>query len=194
VYEGFQYGTAGADQAGSDLLHGQPDGSVGDTDATGLSGTWQDSSGPGQSSDLFVASGSLSFGDLPTAGNHVRSDTNNNNDIFSRPISVSLSAGSELWFSVLANKLQNDFNAAEGGLVTGNQVVNNARILLDDGSTGLAGFGVAPTASGDNWTPYAWNGTSQSVGDAALTVPVDESEVHLLVGRVVPSRSGWCTK
>ena len=85
---------------------------------------------------------------------------------------------------MLANKLQNNFSAAEGGLVIGNQAVNNPRILLDTGSTGLAGFGVAPTTDGNDWTPYAWDGSSQSVGDAALTVPTDGSEVHLLVGKI----------
>ena len=184
VYEGFQYETAGADRSGSDLLHGQPDGSGGDVDADGLGGTWQDSTAVTATSDMFVAAGSLLFGDLAAAGNHVRGDTNLNNDLFSRPITVSLSSGNELWFSVLANKLQNNFSAAEGGLVIGNQAVNNPRILLDDGAGGLQGFGVAPTTDGNNWTPYAWDGSSQSAGDAALTVPTNGSEVHLLVGQI----------
>ena len=41
-----------------------------------------------------------------------------------------------------------------------------ANALTDDGSTGLSGFGVAPTTAGNNWTPYAWNGSSQLVGFA----------------------------
>lgn len=189
VYEGFQYGPAGTSQVDDDtdpnynLLHTQPDGVGSDTDATGLSGTWQDSSGPGAATDLFINSGSLSFGDLATSGNHVRTDTNNNNDVFSRS-TVALDGGSELWFSVLANKVQNNFSAAEGGLVIGNQAVNNPRVLNDDGTTGLAGFGVAPTTSGNNWTPYAWNGTSQSLGDAVYGVPTNGSETNLLVGKV----------
>jgi len=184
VYEGFQYGTAAASRTGADLLHGQPDGTGGDVNATGLGGTWQDSAGPGTNTDLFLASGSLPFGDLSTSGNHVRSDTNNNNDTFSRPVTGDLDSGSELWFSVLANKLQNNFSAAEGGMVIGNQTVNNSRILSDSGSTGLAGFGVAPTTAGNNWTAYAWNGSSQSVGDAVLNVATNGSETHLLVGKI----------
>lgn len=190
VYEGFQYGIAGAGRASSELLHGQPDGSGGDIDATGLSGTWKDSTAVNASSDLFMASGSLAFGDLPTSGNHVRGDTNSNNDLFSRPVTASLASGSELWFSILANKLQNNFNAAQGGFVIGNQAVNNPRVYQDTGSTGLAGFGVAPTSSGNNWTAYAWNGSSQSAGDAALTVPTNGSQVHLLVGKIEIDVSG----
>ena len=133
-----------------------------------------------------MASGSLAFGDLPTTGNHVRSDTNSNNDLFSRPISVGLDGGSEIWFSVLASKLQNNFSAAEGGFVIGNQAVNNPRVLLDTGNSGLEGFGVAPTTAGSDWTPYAWNGSSQSVGDAALSVTVNTAatDIRLLVGQI----------
>ena len=180
VYEGFQY----SDPAVSDGLHGQPDGAGGaDTDATGLSGTWQDQTTI-STGNMFLKAGSLAFGDLPTAGNHVGSNTNQNNDIFIRPIASNLSAGGELWFGVLAEKLQNNFSAAEGGLVIGNQGVSNSRVLLDTGGTGLAGFGVAPTTSGNNWTPYAWDGTSQVVGDAAVTVGVGSGDIRLLVGRI----------
>ena len=182
VYEGFQYGLAGADRATSDLLHGQPDGEEGDVDATGLGGTWLDSIAVTASSDMFVAEGSLEFGDLTTSGNYVRGDTNLNNDIFSRPITASLSGGSGIWFSILANKLQNNFSAAEGGLVIANQTVGNPRLLLNDGTDGLSGFGVAPTTSGKDWTAYAWDGASQSVGDAALGVPTNGSEVHISSG------------
>ena len=184
VYEPFNYGTAGADRAGSDLLDDQPDGGSGDVNATGLSGTWQEQDTVTSTSDLFVSSGSLGFGDLSTAGNHVRGDTNQNNDRFHRAITANLASGSELWFSVLANKLQNNFSAAEGGLVIGNQGVGNPRILLNDGTDGLQGFGIAPTTAGNTWTAYGWNGSTQLVGDAALTVPTNGSEVHLLVGHV----------
>ncbi len=112
VYEGFNYGVAGANRAGSDLLQGQADGVGGDVASLGLSGMWTDSSGPGANSDLFLQSGSLGFGDLPTSGNSVRSDTNLNNDVFSRPITSSLASTGELWFSFTANKLQNNFSAA----------------------------------------------------------------------------------
>ena len=185
VYEGFQYETALTTRAGSDLLDGQADDApTTDTDATGLGSVWTDTVSPNATSNLFMAENSLAFGDLATTGNHVRSDTNSNNDNYTRPITNALDGGGELWFSVLANKLQNNFSAAEGGLVIGNQQVNNTRILLDTGTTGLAGFGIAPTTSGNNWTAYAWDGSSQSVGDANLGVATNGSETSLLVGKV----------
>jgi len=184
VYEGFQYGDASSTRAGADLLHGQPDGSGGDTDATGLSGTWQDSAGPGQSSDLFMAAGSLSLGQVVTSGNHVRGDTNLNNDLFSRTVTADLDSGSELWFSFLADKLQNNFSAAEGGVVIGNQAVNDSQVGEDNASTGLIGFGIAPTTSGNDWTAYGWDGTSEVVGGSSLSVSVGGGDVHLLVGKI----------
>lgn len=184
VYEGFQYGPAAATRTGAALLQGQPTGSVGEVDAIGLGGTYNDLNGPGANTDLFMYDQSLSFIDLPTAGNSVRSDTNNNSDRFERSITADLDAGPELWFSFLANKLQNNFSAAEGGIVIGNQVVNNSRVLEDSGSTGLQGFGIAPTTSGNNWTAYAWNGSSQFDSGGVYTVPVDGTQTNLLIGHV----------
>ncbi|MBI1338497.1 MAG: PEP-CTERM sorting domain-containing protein [Phycisphaera sp.] len=185
VYEPFNYGQANATRTGSALLDGQPDGVDGDVNATGLGGVWTDSSAVTSTTDLFMASGSLVFGDLPTAGNHTRSDTNSNLDIMSRPITSDLSTGvTDLWVSFLANKLQNNFSAAQEGIVIGNQTVNNAKVNLDTGSTGLAGFGIAPTSAGNNWTAYGWNGSSQVVGGASLGVAVNGSEVHMLVGHI----------
>ena len=184
VYEGFQYGTA-ADltRTDNDSLQGQADGSGGDIDATNLGGTWNDVQNS-TTGELYLANGSLAFGDLPSLGNHVRSDTNANSDIFTRSITTSLSGSSELWFSFVANKLQNNFSAAEGGLVIGNQVVNNSRVLSDNGTSGLSGFGIAPTTAGDNWTAYAWNGSGQTVGDAVLGVATNGTETNLLVGKI----------
>jgi hypothetical protein len=180
VYEGFQYGTAGTDHGSSDLLDDQPDGAGGDTDATGLSGTWQEQDTVTTTSDLFIYSGSLSFGDLETNGNHVRTDTNGNHDRFARTISADIDSTSELWFSVMANKLQNNFSAAEGGFVIGNQPVNAPKVNEDDGTSGLAGFGFAPTTAGSNWKAYAWDGASQTAGDAALAVATNGSVTTLL--------------
>lgn len=186
IYEGFDYATAGNDRAGAELLHEQPTGEDGDVDAIGLSGVWLDSLGPGVVSDFFLQLGSLEFGDLATSGNSVRSDTNLNNDIFSRGIVPDLAATGtgEIWMSFLANKLQNNFQAAESGLVIANGVLENSRLLENDGSDGLAGFGVGPTTSGNNWTAYGWNGTTQVVGDEALQVPTNGSETNLLIGRI----------
>ena len=183
VYEAFQYKTAGTDRASSSLFHNQPDGGD-DIDAQGLSGAWQEQDSVSAGSDFFILTNSLSFGDLNTKGNQVRGDSNSNSDRFARPISASLSSGTNLWFSVLANKLQNNFSAAEGGLVIGNQAVNNPRILLDTGSTGLDGFGVAPTTSGNNWIAYAWDGAAQYVGSSSYGVATDGSQTTLLIGHL----------
>jgi len=186
VYEGFDYGPAADEtRAGNALLDGQPDGVSDGVNAIGLSGVWADSTAVTATSDLYMANGSLAFGDLATSGNHVRSDTNNNNDIMSRTISATLAGtNSELWFSFTANKLQNDFSAAEGGIVIGNTTVGNARIFENDGSSGLQGFGVAPTTTGDNWTAYGWNGTTQVAGANAFSVPTNGSETNLLVALI----------
>ena len=186
VYEGFDYGPAADEtRAGNALLDGQPDGVSDGVNAIGLSGVWADSTAVTATSDLYMANGSLAFGDLATSGNHFRSDTNNNNDIMSRTISATLAGtNSELWFSFTANKLQNDFSAAEGGIVIGNTTVGNARIFENDGSSGLQGFGVAPTTTGDNWTAYGWNGTTQVAGANAFSVPTNGSETNLLVGQI----------
>ena len=187
VYEGFQYGTAGTDRtdrASSDVLDGQPDGSGGDTDATGLSGTWDDLTSV-DVNNQFLATGSLLFGDLASSGNHVTSDSRLNNDRHARTISASLPTTGSLWFSFLANKLANNFGAEESGLVIGNQAVNNAKVNLDTGSTGLRGFGIAPTAadSGD-WVAYGWDASGQTVGTGDLNAATNGSEVHLLVGHI----------
>ncbi len=179
VYEGFEYGNPG------DPLHGQPDGSgiPSDVDAIGLGGTWQDQTSL-TSSDFRIVAGSLVFGDLPVKGNHVAPVDRLNNDIMVRPITADLAAGTELWFGILAEKVANNFNNGQGGLVIGSQAVNNSQINKDTGSTGLVGFGFGPTTAGTNWTPFAWNGTSQTAGDAALAVGVGTGDVRLLVGHV----------
>lgn len=184
VYEGFQYetATAASDRTGASLLHGQADDPGGtDTDASGLGGTWTEqlTGSVNTTTDLRLATGSLLFGDLPTSGNHAKADNNLNNDILARPITASLGAGSKLWFSVLASKLDSR-SAAQGGIVIGNQAVNNSKVLLDTGSTGLTGFGVA-SPSGNNWAAYGWDGASQTVG-ASLGIP--NADVHLLIGEV----------
>jgi hypothetical protein len=184
VYEGFQYGDA-ADltRAGNASLQGQADGSGGDIDATGLGGTWDDVLNS-SSGELYMANGSLSFGDLTTSGNHVRSDTNQNNDIFSRPITASLDGGSELWFSFLGNKLQNNFDAAEEGIFIGTQDLTTAQIQSQGNTVGLSGFAIAPTTAGNNWSAYAWDGASQFDVGGTYSVPTNGSETNLLLGQI----------
>jgi len=94
---------------------------------------------------MYLAEGSLSFGNLQTSGNHVRYNSNLNNDIHHRGISADLSSpsGGELWFSFLGNKLtQTGHGAEREGIAITNQAVDNAQ--FDNISpAGLEGFGVA---------------------------------------------------
>jgi hypothetical protein len=196
VYEGFDYGATGTTQVADtndpdyNLLHLQPDGVSDGADAIGLdvNTPWEDVLGPGVATDLFLSSGSLSVSNLPTSGNHVRSNTNSNNDIMTRPITATLPTSGKLYFSFLANKLQDNFGAAEGGLVIGNQAVGNAKVNLDSGSSGLAGFGIAPTASqSGDWVAYIWDGSSQTQGTSNLTglnAATNGSQTLLLVGEI----------
>lgn len=191
VYEGFQYDGL------NDSLHGQPNDPGGtDTDATGLGGTWSDTTGA--TNNMFIKSGSLAFGDLPTTGNSIGYLSNQQNDIFTRPLTggatTSISGSNEIWFSILFEKLQNNFSAGEGGFAFSNQTVGNSRIFLNDGTDGLAGFGFGPTTSGSDLTPYAWDGSSLITGDAVISVPPNNGStntaglnlgpVHLIVGQI----------
>lgn len=182
IYEGFQYGPASTLRASAASLQGQSTGAVGNVDATGIGGTWNDVLNS-TTGELFMYENSLDFKDLPTAGNSVRSDTNSNNDIFVRPITASLSTGSELWFSFTANKLQNNFSAAEGGIAITNQNLTSAQIQTNSGG-GLSGFAISPTTAGNNWSFYAWSGGTQVAASGFYTVPTDGTETNLLVGKI----------
>ena len=190
VYEGFDYGPPGADQVSDptdpnyNLLHNQPDGVSDGTDAVGLSGVWSDSIGAGQGSDVFMNAGSLSFGGLPTSGNHVRTDNRFNQDVFSRGVSAALDSGSDLWFTFLADKLQNNFSAAQAGVVISNGVHGDSQVGQQGGVAGYHGFGIAPTDSGNDWTAYGWDGTNQVQGGDSVGVTVGGGDVHLLGGHV----------
>lgn len=187
VYEGFNYETASATRAGADLLQGQPTDPGGtDTDAVGLGGVWQMEavgSLPSASSDVFLKQGSLAFGDLMTSGNHVGSDTNQNQNVYSRQITATLDAGDGFWLSFLAEKPQNNFNQAREGIAITNQSVSDPRLNENSGSN-LMGFGVAPTDAGNNWTAYAWDGTNIIQGSNSLPVTIGQGDVRLLVGHV----------
>ncbi|BCX46742.1 hypothetical protein HAHE_06500 [Haloferula helveola] len=185
VYEGFQY----ADPSTNDILGGQPDDAgVTDVDATGLAGTWNDASGGNSGNTMYLIAGSLAYGDHVTLGNHVGFNTNSDRDIYHRDptpaAQLGISGNPEIWFSFLADKVLNSFSAAEGGVAITNQIVANSEIVLNTGGDGLVGFGIAPTGSGNNWTAYAWDGSSQVAGDAALPVSIGANDVRLLVGRI----------
>lgn len=187
IYEGFQYGMTGPGDIG-DQLEGQPDslGPTGDIDAIGLTGVWMED--VIFNDGMFIKEGSLEFGDLQTSGNHIGFNSNSDSDIFSRELTLeaqsSVSSANEIWFSFLADKAQNNFNAAEGGVVLANKTVGDPRILLNDGTDGLAGVGIAPTTNGDDWTAYAWDGSTIYTGDASRVVGLGIGEVHMLIGHV----------
>lgn len=183
VHEGFDYTPAFADPtAGGVSQSSTSDQSLtgkGGTTETGLSGTWSNS--VADDHDMYLAEGSLAFGDLKTSGNHVRYNSNLNSDIFHREISASLSGGSELWVSFLGNKLNQTGHGAEReGIAITNQAVDDARIN-DVTPSGLQGFGVGWNGG---WRAYGWDGTTTTESTGSFAVPRDGSETNLLVGSV----------
>ena len=169
VYEGFQYTSVG------EVLRVQPDGSLGDVDATGLSGTWSDYQTQ-NGGDMKMINGSLTFGDLTTSGNHVHSTTTSTNDGLIRSISANITTSDELWFSVLFKNTATD----NGGFAITNQQPSNYQFhSTDNGSDGLAGVGWS-VPGGTVVTPYAWDGASQIVG----TDSVSALSLQLFVGKI----------
>lgn len=185
VYEGFDYTpaftdpTAGGNAVGDsapEILHGK-----GGTTEVGLSGTWTNDLLNGQ--NMYLAEGSLSFGDLQTSGNRVRFNSNLNNDINHRGITPSLSGTStgELWFSFLGNKLtQTGHGAEREGIAITNQAVDSAQINSVS-PAGLHGFGVGWNGG---WRAYGWNGTAATESTGSFAVPRDGTETNLLVGSI----------
>lgn len=151
----------------------------------GLSNTWTNDELNGQ--NMYLAAGSLSFGNLQTSGNHVRYNSNLNSDINHRRISADLSSpsGGELWFSFLGNKLnQTGHGAEQEGIAITNGAVDSAQI---NNATpgGLHGFGVGWRDDGDaGWRAYGWNGTDTTESAGFFNVPRDGSETNLLVGSI----------
>lgn len=195
VYEGFQYGPAytsdtlpGGNETGTDndrILHGEPDGIGTDIDATGLSGTWNNSN-VGDLDNMFLMEDSLSFGDLATSGNHIRHSSNLDWDVYSRSLTSGAQAGvsgaSELWFSFTANKLMDTaWGAEEEGFVFGSDVADSAKI--DDVSM-AEGFGVGWKGELSGWTAYGWGNGTQVIGGEGLSVAKDGSDTRLLVGEI----------
>lgn len=211
VYEGFGYSPSFANVAEWDvpdnllgpgktyadyILAGEPvhqDGTDPDVDATGLAGTW-DEVGISDNDNMFLKTGSMSFGDLATSGNRIGFKDNLDWDINNRALSSeaqsALGNAGGIWFSILTEKFDNRWSSAEGGLVLANQVVPDRRICEIGVTTavgGTVGFGIAPTTAGNDWTAYAWDGTTAYVGDDSLVVAVNSTtgnDVHLLVGHV----------
>lgn len=186
VYEGFNYETAGTDASNSDDLAGQPGGAGTDVDAIGLSGSWVEQ-GQDEVNNIFVVEGSLTLAKIRTSGNSVRATNNANYDRTTRGVSADLDSGGELWFSVLANKLANNFSANEGGLVIGSGNLPTAQgRIRETNPAGFHGFAVGGDESGGGWAAYAWDGVSQTDTDGSqeLSVATNGSDLRLLVGQI----------
>ncbi len=165
---------------------GEPDGAgtPTDIDATGLSGSytesvWNDSN----RQQLDIISGSLSFGDLPTAGNRVGSETTSDENVYTRTITSSLSGTSDLWFSFLVQP--NDSNgASQAGIAITNQTLGQAKILNNTSQSGLIGFGVGSQSSA-NFQPYAWNGSTIITGTSDNSaLPTSDGTTYFLIGHI----------
>ncbi len=191
VYEGFDYTPAsstndpGSNQGTSSniILTGN-----GGTTEVGLSGTWANAANDAH--NMYLVEGSLAFGDLQTSGNHIRYRNNSNNDRYHRGITATLDGTvggtGEIWFSFLANRLQNNFDAGREGVAITNGVVSAAQ-FDNINASGLHGFGIAATAgspTGTAYTAWGWNGISAVSGTSSLTVPVNGSQTNLLVGQI----------
>ncbi len=188
VYEGFQYVDAvsgsfpGANTYSSPFhLKGESDGDPGDVDATGLAGTYVEN-GPNDGDDWFVVQGSLSFGDLPTAGNRIGFRDNLDNDNCTRELTAGAKSGvsgaSVIWFSILM-KPTDRRSAAAGGIALTDNALNPGKVI--NTTSGVAGFGIG-SASSHNWRPYAWDSTGIIAGDAQLNTTLNVT--YLLVGKI----------
>jgi hypothetical protein len=180
AYEGFQYSNAG------DILMGEPDGAgtPSDIDATGLDGTytesvWNDTN----RQQLDIISGSLSFGNLPTAGNRVGSETTSDENIYTRTVTSSLSGTGNLWFSFLVQPNESN-GASQAGIAITNQTLGQAKILNNTAQSGLVGFGVGSQTSA-NFQPYAWNGTTIVTGTTTNSaLSTTDGATYFLIGHI----------
>jgi len=172
VYEGFAYDSVG------DSLQGNPDGDPGDVDATGLTGTWDDSF---DNTEMFLKSGSLTFSNLGTSGNHIGYESNSNQDVFNRQLDSTATTGitdagtanGTVWFSFLFEKLQNNFGADREGFALMNGVLPQARWDSgNDGAVGREGFAVAAVNDGSNLQAVAYDGTAGTRTVSSNSVPI----------------------
>ena len=186
VYEGFNYEPSGTSRGESSLLNQQPTDPGGiDVDAIGLVGTY--GGGGDADNDFFMKSGSLSFGDLLTSGNHVRSDTNSGDQRANRALSAeateSIASADEIWFSFLAERILNNFSNGREGIAIANGVLSDPRFDLANAS-GLHGFGIAATDGGDGWRAWGWDGSDGVESSGSFSVSVNQGEVNLLIGHI----------
>ena len=194
VYEGFQYVDAVDIDGGASFpsgntnsspfhLKGESDGDPGDVDATGLDGVYVDNGTNTSDGDhWFVVQNSLSFGDLPTAGNRISFRDNLDDDNHTRGLTAdaqnAIGNANEIWFSMLVNPIEKA-SASRGGFALSDSPLNGGAII--NTTSGVSGFGFGST-SNHNFRPYAWDGTSRVDGDAATTTTLNQT--NLLVGHI----------
>jgi hypothetical protein len=175
VYEGFRYESAGEN------LVGNPDSDPGETDATGLLGTWAVNTGT--QNELDLASGSLSFGDLSTSGNRAVCATTANQGNYYRGATIGAGAMSDLWFSFVV-KHRNINTASLGGFAITSDPLTDDEIMSNN-TPSFDGFGVSAEGAADGGTgvrAYGWDGSSETYSATAFSVV--NNEIHLIVGHI----------
>ena len=184
VYEPFDYEPALSpdDYPTSDYNTSQPASLHGKGNGVGMSGTWADAADTGTA--MWLAEGSLAFGDLPTTGNHIRHQSNRLDDRYHRTLTADLADSAELWISFLANKLQSTgWGAEREGIAIANQVLSSSQLNVNAGG-GLQGFGLGWDEGENGWRAYGWDGTDRIEGDDSFGVARNGTETNLLFGRI----------
>lgn len=174
VYEGFQYSNVGDELQAVTTVDVAP---------TGLTGGWTENLLNAQ--QMYLKSGSLSFSDLPTTGNHVGYLSNQGNDNYSNTLDAAAQAAittagganGTLYLSFLFEKLQNNFGADHEGLALMNGVLPNSRFDNNNGgAVGRHGFAIANVdgLNGSDLQAVAYDGTTGTrvVGTNGLPITV----------------------
>ncbi len=176
VYEGFQYSDVGDPLDAVTTV---------DTDAIGLSGSWSDA-GDDDGNEMFLKSGSLSFSDISTNGNHIGFSSNSDSDIMVRDMSSTGFSGS-IYFSFLFQKLQNNFGADHEGFAVMNGDLPAARWDNNNGgAVGRHGFAVA-AVNNSNLNAILYDGTTGSRIVSTSTIPItvgSSGNINLIVGEI----------
>lgn len=195
AYEGFQYADAYAnssDYVGNsgqsvNSLHGQSNGNPSNVDATGLAGTWDEST-LSDNDDWFIVQGSLAFGDQTTSGNRVvynsLLDQSNATRSLSTAAQTTLDSSSSMFFSILINPTE-VASASRGGFAITNTNLAGGGINNSNGTytsaNSLVGFGFGSTGS-HQWQAYGWDGTNVTTGGGAMSPT--QGQTYMLVGQI----------
>ncbi|WP_146209308.1 hypothetical protein [Coraliomargarita sinensis] len=165
VYEGFDYGAAGEPLDAYTSVGTEPVGLAG----TGT-GQWTDADSA--THDSYLKSGSLSFSNLATSGNHIGYENNNQSDRYNRGLETTGFSSGSIYFSFLFEKLQSNFGADREGFAVMNQVAPQARWDSgNSGAIGLEGFAVA-AVDGSNLQAVGYDGTSGTRTVSGGSVPI----------------------